>query len=302
MLSGKTFLVTGATGRLGHDLTARLEELGASVLPLVLGGYPRRPKSVPWTAATEPIEVGGAQDLHDLPDPDYAIHLHWKVDRTRPRGEQIVCELDWNVSRLEFLWEWILRRPVERFVNCSSIRIFSHLNANPITADTEPRPTLPYGIAKLAGEKYFSALFAGAYPSVCHLRLASVYSVGEHVTHLMSQLASSALDGHSIKINSGHTAHLLHIDEVIDVIIGAAIRSTPGRYLIVPPGTSTDHVAMRFEDISGRKLVADYVDLAPGVRDPEFVSNIDEFRFEWTRVTPLEEGIRKFIADWIKGA
>ena len=47
MLSGSTFLITGATGRLGAELTRRIEELGGGVIPLILGSYPDQPKRTP---------------------------------------------------------------------------------------------------------------------------------------------------------------------------------------------------------------------------------------------------------------
>ena len=77
MLSGKTFLITGATGRLGRDTVMRLETLGATVLPLVLHGYPHKPKRVEWLAKSEPIIVSRAEDLNDLDVPDYVINFHW---------------------------------------------------------------------------------------------------------------------------------------------------------------------------------------------------------------------------------
>ena len=72
MLSGKTFLVTGATGRLGCELVSRLEELGANVAPLILDGYPHKPKRVQWKAKIHPIPISDANDLDKLLKPaDY---------------------------------------------------------------------------------------------------------------------------------------------------------------------------------------------------------------------------------------
>ena len=298
MLSGKTFLITGATGRLGCDLTARLEELGASVHPIILEGYPIRPKLVPWIAESQPLEVRDKEALDALPRPDYAINLHWKVDRSRPFAEQIVNQLDWNVHRLEFVWQWLKDQSVEHFVNCSTIRVFSPLNDNPISSRTEPHPTTPYGIAKLAAEKFFAAFFSDSSTTVAHLRLCSVCSFGEHPSQLMSQLASSALDGARIRVNTGHSANLMYIDEAVDIIINAALLGNPDRRLAVTPSRSIDEIAKLFEGISGTALNAEYIDLVRGAIDPEFISDIDTLRADWVRVTPLHEAITRILQRW----
>jgi nucleoside-diphosphate-sugar epimerase len=297
LLSGKTFLVTGATGRIGCSLTERLEELGAKVLPLVLPAYPSVPEIVSWSAKTEPIPVSGSDDLENLPVPDHALHLHWWVDRTRPFSEQVVNELRWNVHDPSFLWEWLRKQPVPRFVNCSSIRIFGPKNQNPITRETEPLPVSPYGIAKLAGEKFLSAWFDDERTQVVHLRLGPVCSVGEHPSHLVSRLFSSAFEGERIQINSPRTVNLMHIDEAVDVLINAALTAPPGRYLAVTPERSIRDVAETFERLTGRTLDADHVDLAPGVPDPEFVSDLDSLRADWARVATLEEAITRIVEE-----
>jgi nucleoside-diphosphate-sugar epimerase len=294
LLSGKTFLVTGATGRLGCDLTPRLESLGARVLPLVLPPYPRVPENdVVWKAATEPIDVRDEEDLSRLTPPDHVVHLHWWVDRTRSFDDQVRGEVRQNVTDLEYLWDWVKRHPVRSFVNCSSIRVFGRLNPNPIDASAEPRPESPYGTAKAIGERYFDTAFAGHGMEVVQLRLCSVCSHGEHPSHLMSRLLRSAFHGGRVKVNTGHSANLIYIDEVVDVVINAALSGSTGRFLITTPETAIDEIARRVEAVTGRELAADYVDLAPGATDPVFVSDIDRFRADWVRVTPLDEAIRR---------
>jgi nucleoside-diphosphate-sugar epimerase len=296
LLFGKTFLITGATGRLGCDLTPRLEGLGARVLPLILPPYPRHPENdVAWTAATPPIEIGGEEDLSKLTPPDHVVHLHWWVDRTRSFDDQVRGEVRQNVTDLAYLWEWLKRHPVRSFVNCSSIRTFSHLNQNPIDAATEPSPVTPYGTAKLIGERYFDDTLGGHGMGITHLRLCSVCSHGEHPSHLMSRLLRSAFDGERVEVNTGHRANLIYIDEVVDIIIDAATSAREGRFLVTTPAVTTDEIARRVEVVTGKNLTADYVDLNPGVQDPEFVSDIDLFRADWVRVTPLDDAIRRMV-------
>lgn len=296
MLFGETFLVTGATGRLGCALVPRLEELGATVLPLVCEGYPDKPKRVRWVAKSEPIIIRDEADLTRLPACNYVINLHWQVDRKLPFSKQVLYEFGNNIHQLAFLWDWLSEKGLERFVNVSSVKIFSRLNRNPISAETEPRPLTPYGIAKVTAEKFFDARFDGSFP-VVHLRLCSVASCGEHPSQLMSQLCVSALENRRIRINTGHLVYVVHIDEAIDLMINAALNGRRGRYIVTPEGMKAEDMARTFEAVSGMKLDVEYLDLAPGVEDPVFVSDREALWDSWTRCTSIELMIQKIIRE-----
>jgi nucleoside-diphosphate-sugar epimerase len=293
MLSGKTFLITGATGRLGCALVSRLENVGAKILPLVCDGYPVRPKRVKWEARTESILLHEAACLQRLPAFDYVVNLHWQVDRQLLFSEQVQYELETNIHRLAFLWSWLSQQQVKRFVNISSIKIFSSLNQNPISSDTEPYPLSPYGIAKVTAEKFFDARFNKLFP-VVHLRLCSVASRGEHPSQLMSQLRGSAFENRRIQINQGHLVYLIYVEEAVDLIINAALKGQKRRYLLTPEGVRVEDVAREFEEVSGRKLNVDFIDLAPGVEDPMFTSNINELRDVWTRRFSVVATMKEF--------
>lgn len=295
MLSNKTFLVTGATGRLGCEISSRLEELGAAVLPLVLNAYPMEPKRINWTASVKPIVINGQGDLKNLPTPDYTINLHWCVNRNLSFTEQLLYELDYNVHRPSFLWSWLLDKSIEKFVNVSSIKIFSFLNKNPITSKTEPRPSTPYGIAKAAAENFFDAFFSDSSIRVVHLRLCSVTSFGEHPSQLLTQLFNSAFDNTKIRINANHTSNIIYIDEAVDLIINAALNADQGQYIFAPDGMMNNKIASKFERISRRKLNAELIDFYPGMVDPKFVSDISKFRSSWSRITSLEQIIQNII-------
>lgn len=295
MLEGKTFLITGATGRLGCALTQRLEELGANVLPLVIGRYPDRPKRIDWASSTIPIRINRKYDLKKIPEPDYVINCHWQVNRKLSFTKQLVYEISNNIHLLNFIWEWLLKKRIDSFTNISSIRIFSHLNNNPVSSDTEPFPIFPYGISKVTGEKFLDAYFSDSLFPVTHLRLCSVMSSGEHPSHLMSQLYSSAFRNKQITINTGHMAYLIYIDEAIDLIINATQTAERKRYLLTKPGIKIDKITTRFEKLSGRKIRGEYKDLEPGISDRIFVSDIARIQADWIRNVPLDKAIMKII-------
>lgn len=295
MLADKTFLITGSTGRLGCEIVTRLENLGATVLPVVLSGYSHQPKRVKWTAKSEPIMVKETNDLTKLKAPDYVINFHWLVNRTLSYTRQLEYELDHNLNRISLFWDWLKEVSCNRLVNISSTKVFSHLNNSPVSADTEPRPMSPYGIAKLTLEKFMEAYFYDSGFPLTHLRLCSVASFGEHPTQILSRLFSSSYEKQHIKINTGHTINIIYIDEVVDLIINAALISEKLRYIIATPPVLVDEIASEFEMISGRKLNVCHVDLAPGMSDPIYESDIEFFHADWVRYTSLESMIKRII-------
>jgi nucleoside-diphosphate-sugar epimerase len=296
MLSGKIFLVTGSTGRLGCEIVFRLEELGAGVLPVVLEGYPEKPKRVKWTAETNPIIIDCDNDLIDLPVPDYVINLHWRVNRELSFTEQLLYETDYNVCRPHFLWNWIKYQQLTRFVNISSVKVFSNLNKSPISANVEPRPVDPYGISKFAAEKFFDAYFNRSPFNVTHLRLCSVASIGEHPSQLMSQLAVCAIENKRIRINAGHTSNILFIDDAVDLIINATLTAKQNFYNLTSAARENEKIALKFECATGHTLNADYFDFTPDLPDPVFISDIPKIDADWTRKTSIEEMIKKFMS------
>ena len=299
MLNGKTFIITGSTGRLGCESTARLEDMGADVFPVVLNGYPQKPKRVKLAAKTEPIIIENTGDLKHIKAPDFVINFHWLVKRTLSYADQFQYELDHSLFRIVYFWEWIKEISCQRCVNISSTKVFSPLNANPISAETDPLPLSPYGLAKLTAERFLDAFFHPSDVALVHIRLCSVASYGEHPTQILSRLFHSAYKGKAIKINSGHSMNLLYIDEAVDLIINAALQANKSKYLLASPAIAIDEMAARFEKISGKKLNAEHIDLDPGVVDPVFQSEIELLHASWIRRTAFDSMIEKIIAQYL---
>lgn len=282
----------GATGRLGVALTARLEELGAEVFPLVTPGYSVKPARVSWAAKTSPLGYDEA-DIEKL-KADYVINLHWRVNRDLSFTEQLLYEIDSNVHKLNKLWEALKRHDsIKNFVNVSTLKIFGRLN-NLISANAEPRPDVPYGIAKLAAEKFFDCYFSLRFP-VTHVRLCSVASLGEHPSQLMSRLFISAFFGERIKINAGQLSHLLFIDEAVDLIISSAVKGKESKYNITSEGVLNEVIAKMFEEISGRKLNAEFVNSNSNNKESIFISDMDKLKQDWVRDFTIKDLIEKIV-------
>jgi nucleoside-diphosphate-sugar epimerase len=296
MLQGKRFLITGATGRLGCALVKRLEDLSADVAGVVLPGYPERPKRTEWQGKNLPHLLNSAEDLSQLKSADYIIHLHWLVDRTRSFADQLAFEVEKNITGLRFFWEWLSHEKPRCLINVSSIRVFGPTNDGLILSGTEPRPSSPYGIAKVTAENFIDA-FLALRMKLSHLRLPSTTSVGENPSQLMTQLYLSASRGKEITVNVGHRTHLIYIDDMVDYLIQAAVIERAGRFNLVPPGIDNKTIAAKFEEVTGRRLNAKYLDMAPETKDPSFASDLEMLKSPWTRHTSLEEIIGHFYSD-----
>jgi nucleoside-diphosphate-sugar epimerase len=179
-------------------------------------------------------------------------------------------------------------------VNISSIKIFSHLDANPITADSNPHPVTPYGIAKLTAEHFLDAYVSPHCP-VTHLRLCSVASAGEHPSQLLSRLCQSAFGREPITVNAGHDVNILYIDEAVDLIVSATLRSQRRSYILAARPIGVGELAKRFEAAAGTALTASYSNLGGDTPDPVFESDIDLFAAPWVRTTNIDAAIRRII-------
>lgn len=267
----------------------------AKVIPIVLKGYPELPKRIEWSSTELPIKIYTKEDLAKLEIPDFIINFHWQVDRSKSFTDQLVYEINSNIHQQTFFWDWLLNVKPAKFVNISTIKIFSELNQNPVSSSSIPKPISPYGIAKVTAENYFKSLFHKSSTKLSNLRLGTISSYGEVPTQLCTQLFNSIFHNKKIRINKGHTSNLLYIDEAIDLIISSVYHHEKDNYLIVGDANLNEVISRRFEEIANKKLNAEFVDLNPGNVDPIFISDRDILKVEWTRSYSLDSMIELII-------
>lgn len=253
------------------------------------------PKRVEWNSSVKPVKIYNKEDLSQFEAFDYIINFHWQVDRSKSFTAQLLYEINLNLSMHEFFWDWIKEKQPKKFINISTIKIFSELNKNPVCTSSAPQPLTPYGISKVAAEKYFIALFYKTPTQVINLRLGSISALGEVPTQLLTQLFNSAYNNKKIIVNKGHVSNILYIDEVIDLIINSALIGVQDNYLLVGDGYLNEDISKRFEELSHRKLNAEYRDLNPGAIDPTFISDRDKLKSSWTRTYSLDSMIELII-------
>ncbi|HKI78183.1 MAG TPA: NAD(P)-dependent oxidoreductase [Ignavibacteriaceae bacterium] len=294
-LNNLTFLITGATGRLGTEICFRLEELGATIIPIVFNNCELKPKRVPWLAKTKPVRVSSYYELDSLKIPDYVINFHWSVKRNLTFTGQLNHELSNSIFINEFFWAWLKDKNLKKFINISSIKVFSHLNKSPVDSLSYPQPVSAYGLTKLLAEQYFNLFFHNSNFRVLNIRLSSVASVGENPSQLMSQLYMSGFQNKRIKININHSTDLLYIKEAIDLIISASLNFEEAKILIGGKGYENGEISERFESVSNKKLNAEYVDLSPRIIDPSFKYENNVITQNFVRKYSLDKMINELI-------
>jgi nucleoside-diphosphate-sugar epimerase len=233
--------------------------------------------------------------LEKLEIPDYVINFHWQVDRSKSFADQLIYEVNLNVHKHAFFWNWLKEIQPKRFINISTIKIFSDINKNPISSSSVPKPLTPYGIAKVTAENFFGAIFHKSLTQVLNIRLGPISSYGEVPSQLLTQLFNSIFNKKKITINKGHISNILYIEEAIDLIINSALIDNIENYLVVGEGNLNEYISRRFEDISQGKLNTEYIDLYPGTADPIFISDRDKLQSDWTRSYSLDSLIDIFI-------
>jgi len=269
--------------------------LGAEVFPIILKGYPDSPKRVAWKSAFKPIKIFTKEDLEQLKSPDYVINFHWQVNRSKSFTEQLIYEINSNICGHTFFWDWLKYTTPEKFINISTIKIFSDLNQNPISSSSEPKPLTPYGVAKVTAENFFNSVFYKTRTKVINIRLGSVSSYGEVPSQLLTQLFNSIFNRKKITINKGHVSNILYINEAIDLIINSTLVEDKNTYLVVGKENLNEYISKRFEEIAQARLNAEYVDLHPGMVDPIYISDLDKLQSTWTRAYSLDSLIEMII-------
>ena len=295
-LSKKSFIITGATGRLGCETVKRLEELGAEVYPVVLKNGYQKPKRVKWEAKSNPIFINNKNSLSSVPIPNYVINFHWKADRSLSFSQQLKYELHNSIFCNFFFWEWLSGKKITKFINISSVKLFSYLNENPVISTSSPKPISPYGIAKELSESYFTQLYKSF--GVINVRLSSVTSNGEHPSHLVNQIYQSAFFNKKIVVNKGHKSNLLHIHEAVDLIIAVALFGNKLFYNLGGKGYLNENIVKKFEKISNKKINADFINLIPDTNDRIFKFDNNKFHQNFIRRLTIEELLKNYIKNY----
>lgn len=247
-------LVTGGAGYIGSVVTAQLLAAGheVTVLDDLSTGHA---DSVPSGAT---LVRGRVHEAADVLDPSFEAVLHFAAKSLV--GESVERpELYWqnNVVGSLALIDAMRAAGVGRLVFSSTAATYGEPTQMPITEDTPPRPTNPYGMTKLTIDMAISAectahglgAFSLRYFNVAGALLTGGTGLGERhdpETHLIPNLLKVAtganpeakLFGSDYPTRDGTCVRdYIHVVDLADAHVRALTRITPGVHTICNLGS-----------------------------------------------------------------
>ena len=203
-------VVTGADGFIGRHLCARLEMMGIDVLRIThrAGGGNRLVVDL------------GSESVPSLADsrPDAVFHLAGRVHRFDAGTEADQMHQAITVGGTNRLLAASVDAHARSFVFFSSCAVMPVGLEQALDESTEPRPTTPYGRAKLQAEdEVLKKNGAGSLRTAC-LRLPTVYGVG-HKGQLARMIRAIEQGVFPPIPELGGARSFIHVDDVVDAAI-----------------------------------------------------------------------------------
>lgn len=263
-------LVTGGAGFIGSAVVRRLVEAGATVTVLddLSTGYAENlaelPVEVQRGDIRNPVTVANC-----MAGCDTVFHLAASVGNVKSLADPRL-DADVNVLGTVTLLEAARNAGVKCFVYSSSAATFGELVTMPIAEDHPQAPVSPYGVSKLAAEKYVLC-FGGLYGirAVC-LRYFNVYGVRQRYDaygNVIPIFADRLMQGLPLVIygDGEQTRDFVNVRDVATANWLAAAHTQAGGVYNIGCGESItiNRLAVLMQQVACRKVGVEYAPVRP---------------------------------------
>jgi UDP-N-acetyl-alpha-D-quinovosamine dehydrogenase len=172
---GRRVLVTGAAGFIGRIVCDDLLAHGFTVR-----GMTRSGRTMDSRIEQIHADITGRRSLDSaFADVGAVVHLAARVHVMRETAADPTAEFQRvNVQGTAALLEAAARCQVERFIFASSVKAVADESAAPLTRESTPRPSDPYGSSKLAAEAIVREASRAHHIQATTIRLPLVYGPG----------------------------------------------------------------------------------------------------------------------------
>ena len=310
-LTGKTVVITGASGYIGSMLVDALIEKSCKVIRV------SRNELKPL-ADTKTIKA-------DIRSPDIWDELIAKAD--------IVYHLAGNTSAYaaatnpaESLNSTLL--PLNHLINAahkqkrkplvvfsSTATVYGLTQRHPIAETIEPKPITVYDLHKLFAEQQLTLATQQGLLRCVSLRLANVYGPSSSLNSaadrgILNKVTASAFQGKNLTVygDGNYLRDYVYIDDVVRAFILAGIKKITGASVFnvstgksITVGDAFKIVAKRTAITTGNSVDIRYLPWPTGVNEIEFRNYISDVRsiflkLGWQPTITLEAGIDRMLA------
>lgn len=232
--AGTRVLVTGGAGFIGSSLVDRLATSGADVTVVDSFSTGRLENVEPWTGRVT-LVVGDLVDVlrqRRLALESYDVVFHLAANAYVPRSVEDPA-LDYSINAHgTFCLLEAMRKSASRarLVSLSSAAVYGEPARQPISEDDTTVPISPYGVSKLAGERYL-AVYAQLYGlDAVSARQFSVYGPRQRKQVVYDLLRKLAANPRRLEVigDGSATRDLSYVSDVVDALLLCATRA-PGR-------------------------------------------------------------------------
>lgn len=167
--------------------------------------------------------IGALSDFNTI---DAIVHLAGQSGGELSFSEAIF-DAESNVISTLALLEFAKSRKIRKFIHASSVAVYGEamVPSGGITEDSQCNPTTPYGISKMAAEKYLELLSLREGITSTSLRFFNVYGAGQDLSRLnqgmLSIYLSQAIDKNEVIVR-GSTKRFRDFVHVDDAVIACA--------------------------------------------------------------------------------
>jgi len=303
----QTVLVTGGAGFIGSHIVDALVDLGLRVIVLDDLSSGRR-ENVNPAAELQVMDIRSAEaaKLIDEERPAVIFHFAAQMD-VRRSTEDPAFDASINVLGTLNLLNAAVKAGVQQFIFASTGgAIYGEQDVHPAPEGHPERPVSPYGVSKLAGERYMYYFHVQFGLDVTCLRFANVYGERQNphgeagvvaiFLKLLNQNKQPVINGDGLQ-----TRDYIHVSDVARANLAAMGR--PG-FHILNVGTGIESTVVDLYDgirkAAGSELVATH---GPGMPGEQRRSSVDASKLREElgvpEPIPLSEGLQR-TADWFR--
>jgi UDP-glucose 4-epimerase len=301
-------LVTGGAGFVGSHVVDRLLADGheVSVVDNLAGG---RRENVHPAATLHVCDIRSPRlrRVMAAARPEAIVHLAAQAAVARSVADP-VFDASVNVVGTVAVLDAARHLGVGRVVYTSTGgAAYGDTDVLPTPEDHPARASSPYGVSKVAAERYLECWTGLVGTSTLALRLANVYGPRQNPhgeAGVVAIFCHRLLSGQACVINGDgeQTRDYVYVEDVADAVARAIARPEATGILNVGTGveTTVNELYRRLAPLAGAARPAEYGPARPGEQRRSVLdASRAKARLGWTPTTSLDEGLRKTFA-WFK--